>query len=79
MSKLLALRFNESNQRMNSILNAMKLANPLSDDYVGLSEMARSELDTMQAINNSSLQQLCMSWTTAGDFSHLQSTPGVRF
>lgn len=79
MSKLLSLRFHESNQRMTALLDAMKLANPLSEEYVELSKMAHSEIETMQAINNSSLQQLMMHWTTSGDFSHLQSTPGVSF
>lgn len=79
MSKGLAVRFNEINKRMDAILIAMDKADPLSTEYEELSKMAHSELETMQALNISSVQQLGMHWTASGDFSHLQSTPPVRF
>lgn len=78
MSRELSLRFNESNKRLDALISAMSRVNPLSVEYEELSKMNHSELQTMQAINNSSLQQLKMHWTTSGDFSHLPAV-GIGF
>lgn len=78
MSRELSLRFNESNKRLDALISAMSRVNPLSVEYEELSKMNHSELQTMQAINNRSLQQLKMHWTTSGDFSHLPAV-GIGF
>lgn len=63
-------------------LKRMEIANKLLEEGMDAELNAQIWSDAnkqYKAAFRAELQQCLMKYTTAGDFSHLQSTPGVRF
>ncbi len=78
MSKELERIKDECVKRMNS-LNHLIWSKLDSQEIEDNKNLWWETYERFKAACEASNQQRGMHWTTSGDFSHVQSTPGVRF